>query len=89
MLVFDEVDANIGGETARKIGSTLKELSRSHQVLCITHFPQVAMQADSHFSIAKQEEEGRTFSTIRQLDDSGREVELARMMGGSNTISEN
>lgn len=82
MLVFDEVDANIGGETARKIGATLKELSRSHQVLCITHFPQVAMQADSHFSIAKQEEEGRTFSTIRQLDATGKEIELARMMGG-------
>lgn len=80
-LIFDEIDANIGGATAVIIGNKLKEISRKHQVLCITHFPQVASQADHHLQIAKEENDGRTVSRIRSLDQSDREEELLRMVG--------
>jgi DNA repair protein RecN (Recombination protein N) len=80
-LLFDEIDANIGGETAVVIGDKLKEIAKSHQVLCITHFPQVARQADHHLRIRKQEEEGRTLTRIDHLDAEGRGEELCRMLG--------
>jgi len=80
--VFDEIDANIGGETAVLIGQKLKELAKHAQVFCITHFPQVAALADHHFQVAKLEKEGRTFSNILALSSSSRDVELQRMLGG-------
>lgn len=80
-LIFDEVDANIGGETATIVGVKLKEISQQHQVICITHFPQVASQADHHLQISKEEKEGRTITIIQELDAFSRQRELARMSG--------
>lgn len=80
-LIFDEVDANIGGETATIIGERLQEISRQHQVICITHFPQVASHADHHFQISKEEKAGRTVTLVQELDSLGRQQELTRMSG--------
>lgn len=80
-LIFDEVDANIGGETATIIGDKLREISQQHQVICITHFPQVAIQAHHHFQISKEEKEGRTLTLVQELDQDSRQLELARMAG--------
>jgi DNA repair protein RecN (Recombination protein N) len=81
-LVFDEIDANIGGETAVVVGDKLKQIGRKHQVLCITHFPQVAKQADHHLQISKQEKAGRTVTMVLALDAKTKERELIRMLGG-------
>lgn len=80
-LIFDEVDANIGGETATVVGEKLRELGNEHQVLCITHFPQVAKLAKHHLQIYKQEIEGRTVTKVTSLDDKMRKKELSRMLG--------
>jgi DNA repair protein RecN (Recombination protein N) len=80
-LIFDEIDANIGGATAVIIGEKLREISARHQVLCITHFPQVARQAVHHIQIEKRESEGRTFSHITHLNAQERAKELQRMAG--------
>lgn len=82
-LVFDEIDANIGGATANIVGEKLKEISQSHQLLCITHFPQVAQHATHHFQIAKEEIEGRTMTKIASLASGARRKELDRMAGVS------
>lgn len=82
ILVFDEVDANIGGKTAAIVGEKLQLLGQSHQVLCITHFPQVARYASRHLQITKQEIGGRTVTAILTLSDQERTAELQRMMGG-------
>ncbi len=82
VLVFDEVDANIGGETANAVGEKLRGIARHRQVLCITHLPQVAAPADAHYVVTKRLKDGRTISEIAQLDPSGRVTELARMLGG-------
>src|SRR6185503_11532090 len=81
-LVFDEVDAGIGGRTADPVGRSLWSLARDHQVLVVTHLPQIAAHADAHFRIAKREREGRTITEIERLDREGRIVELAAMLGG-------
>lgn len=81
-LIFDEVDANIGGETATIVGDKLKEIGSWLQVICITHFPQVANKAHHHLKISKQEREGRTFTQVEALNKEGRVQELERMMGG-------
>ncbi|MEI8365320.1 MAG: DNA repair protein RecN [Parachlamydiaceae bacterium] len=78
-LVFDEVDANIGGETAAVIGEKLREIATQHQVLCITHFAQVAKQAEHHLKIHKKEIDGRTVTFVDILDHSGQQQELLRM----------
>lgn len=82
-LVFDEIDANIGGATARVVGEMLAHVSRHTQVLCITHFPQVARFATHHLQIVKMEESGRTLTKVASLSPEERHVELARMMGGA------
>jgi DNA repair protein RecN (Recombination protein N) len=82
-LVFDEVDAGIGGRSADPIGRSLWALGRRHQVLCVTHLPQIAAHADAHFVIAKREREGRTVTEVTELDREGRIVELAEMLGGT------
>jgi DNA repair protein RecN (Recombination protein N) len=82
-LVFDEVDAGIGGRTADPVGRGLWALARRHQVLVVTHLPQIAAHADAHFRIAKRERDGRTITEIERLDREGRIVELAAMLGGS------
>ena len=81
-LVFDEVDTGIGGRTADPIGRSLWSLARDHQVLVVTHLPQIAAHADAHFRIAKQERDGRTVTRVEALDREGRIVELAAMLGG-------
>ena len=82
-LVFDEVDAGIGGRTADPVGRSLWALARDHQVLVVTHLPQIAAHADAHFRIAKRERDGRTVTEVERLDREGRIVELAAMLGGA------
>ncbi len=82
-LVFDEVDAGIGGRVADAVGEKLKELARVHQVLCVTHLPQIASFAPAHFRIDKIEREGRTETRIARLDPESRVDEIARMLAGA------
>lgn len=82
VLVFDEVDANVGGETANAVGEKMRQIARQRQVLCITHLAPVAAVAAEHFLVSKDVQEGRTLSTIRRLDKKERVTELARMLGG-------
>ncbi len=82
ILIFDEVDANVGGETAGQVGRKLRGLGRSHQVLCITHLPQVAAQGQSHFAVEKKVKQNRTLTELTQLEGPARQKELARMLGG-------
>jgi DNA repair protein RecN (Recombination protein N) len=81
-LIFDEVDVGIGGRVAEIVGRLLKQLGAERQVLCVTHLPQVAAQADWQWSIAKRQSEGATVSQVAVLDDAGRVEEIARMLGG-------
>jgi DNA repair protein RecN (Recombination protein N) len=81
-LVFDEVDTGVGGRSADPIGRSLWGLARRHQVLCVTHLPQIAAHADAHYRITKRERDGRTVTEVERLDHEGRIVELAAMLGG-------
>src|SRR5439155_5015560 len=81
-LIFDEVDAGIGGRVADIVGRRLRALGSAFQVLCITHLPQIAACADTHFQIEKRVERGRTRTTVVRLDEGGRVDEVARMLGG-------
>ena len=81
-LVFDEVDTGVGGRSADPVGRSLWALARRHQVLCVTHLPQIAAHADVQFRIAKRERDGRTITDVERLDREGRIVELAQMLGG-------
>ena len=87
LLVFDEIDANVGGEIAHAVGRRMRELGKAHQVLCITHLPQVAATASSHFVVTKEVVKGRTFSQLRELRGKGRREEIARMLGGQTEIT--
>jgi DNA repair protein RecN (Recombination protein N) len=82
-LVFDEIDTGIGGRAADAVGKKLKALSRSKQVLCVTHLPQIASFADRHFLIEKRESAGRTKTTVRALGSEERRSEIARMLSGA------
>lgn len=82
VLVFDEVDANVGGETANAVGEKMKQIAANRQVLCITHLPQVAAPADAHYVVTKQVRGDRTISEIKLLESKSRVSELARMLGG-------
>ena len=82
-LIFDEVDAGIGGEAATAVGEKIGRLARAMQVLCVTHLPQVAAFADQHFLVAKQEKAGRTATSLLSLQGDGRVREMARMLGGA------
>ena len=82
VLIFDEVDANVGGETANSVGEKMKQIAAKRQVLCITHLPQVAAPADAHYVVTKLVTNGRTISTIELLGKKERVTELARMLGG-------
>ena len=81
-LVFDEIDTGVSGGTSEKIGRKLKMLSENTQIICVTHSPQIASCADTHFLIEKGEKGGRTVSTVRELDREGRVSEIARIIGG-------
>ena len=82
VLVFDEIDANVGGETAAVVGEKMANIARRRQVICITHLPAVAAGASSHFVVTKRTEGGRTISEITLLDRAQRVQELTRMLGG-------
>jgi len=82
-LVFDEIDIGIGGRAAEAVGQKLKTLGRVQQVLCVTHLPQIAAFADQHLAVEKREQDGRTTTRIRVLDDRARTHEVARMLSGA------
>lgn len=82
-LIFDEVDAGIGGEAATAVGEKISRLGKDLQVLCVTHLPQVAAFADQHFQVVKEENDGRTTTKLNLLDAQARVAEMARMLGGS------
>ena len=82
-MVFDEVDTGVSGRAAQKVAEKMARISRHKQVLCVTHLPQLAAMADTHFSVEKGEANGRTFTQVRQLDRKQRQMELARLTGGA------
>lgn len=84
-LVFDEVDTGVSGRAAGKVAQKLYQVARSKQVLCVTHLPQIAAMGDTHFSVEKGECDGRTYTSVEQLDRSRRRAELARLNGGTPT----
>ena len=89
VLVFDEIDANVGGEIARTVGTKMCSLGDSHQVISISHLPQVASMAASHFVVKKEfTKDGRTKSQIRSVKNDERVSELARMLGGEKGTAE-
>ncbi|MFQ5677863.1 MAG: DNA repair protein RecN [Gemmatimonadota bacterium] len=81
-LVFDEIDAGIGGTVAHRVAERLARLAERHQVFVVTHLPQIAARADHHFSVRKGEEKGRTVASVRRLEGAERVTEMARMLGG-------
>jgi DNA repair protein RecN (Recombination protein N) len=87
VLVFDEVDAGIGGRTADTVGKKLREVARTRQVLCVTHLPQIAAYADQHFRVEKREGRGRTATTVVALVRGDRVREVARMLGGESVTN--
>jgi DNA repair protein RecN (Recombination protein N) len=82
VLVFDEVDANVGGETAHAVGQKMATIASRHQVLCITHLAPVAAAAATHYQVIKEVRDGRTESRIQTLAPAERIAELGRMLGG-------
>ena len=87
-LVFDEVDAGVGGRAAEGIGRRLKRLAASDQVLCVTHLAQIAGFADHHYLVEKHESQGRTLASVKELDRTGRVQEIGRMLSGEMLTSE-
>ena len=83
-LIFDEVDTGVSGRAAQKVAEKLRSVAKSKQVLCVTHLPQLAALANTHLLIAKEERDGRTYTTVTPLDMEGRKRELARIIGGAN-----
>ena len=81
-LIFDEVDSGIGGRVAEIVGALLRQLGQQHQVMCVTHLPQVAAMADSQWQVSKSTRDGATLSTISVLKQAERIEEIARMLGG-------
>ena len=82
-MVFDEVDTGVSGRAAQKVAEKMARISRKKQVLCVTHLPQLAAMADTHFSVEKGESDGRTYTCVQRLDRARRRGELARLTGGS------
>ena len=86
-LIFDEVDAGIGGRAASVVGEKLRSLGQRTQVLCITHLPQIAAMASTHYCIDKAVTGPRTVTSVTRLDEAAREHEIARMMAGESALS--
>ncbi len=82
LLVFDEIDTNVGGEIAHAVGAKMKTLAEEHQLICITHLAPVAAAASSHFVVTKDVVRGRTFSNLQEVSSKARRKEIARMLGG-------
>ncbi len=85
VLVFDEIDANIGGEIGGAVGRKLAQVARNHQLICITHLPQVAACGTTHLAVSKKVEDGRTYTEVQLLDGETRPDEIARMLGGKDS----
>ena len=85
VLIFDEIDANVGGEIGGAVGRKLAQVAECHQLICITHLPQVAACGSTHLAVEKSVQDGRTFTGVRLLDDESRPEELARMLGGKDS----
>ena len=83
-LIFDEVDPGVSGRAAQKVAEKLRSVAKNKQVLCVTHLPQLAAMGDTHLLIAKEERQGRTYTTVTPLDMEGRKKEVARIIGGAN-----
>jgi len=83
-MVFDEIDTGVSGVAAQRVGEKMALLAKNKQLLCITHLPQIAALADTHFAIEKAEKDGRTYTSVRELDVEGRAREIARLHGGEN-----
>ena len=81
-LIFDEIDTGISGRTAEKVGEKLEKIAKNHQVILITHLPQIAAKADRHFLIEKNVQEGKTKTEIHALNEEASVKELARLLGG-------
>ena len=84
MCIRDRVDTGVSGRAAQKVAQKLAQVSRRKQVLCVTHLPQLAAMADTHFLVEKGEQEGRTYTHVTLLDRARRQAELARITGGAN-----
>lgn len=82
-LIFDEIDTGISGRTAQRVAEKMDVIARSHQVICVSHLPQIAAMADTHFVIRKEEKDGRNITEINRLDEKGSCEELARLLGGA------
>ncbi|MEO7297360.1 MAG: DNA repair protein RecN [Verrucomicrobiota bacterium] len=87
VLIFDEIDANVGGETAGVVGEKMSQISEQHQIICITHLPAVAANAAAHYLVSKEISDGRTISKITFLEPAGRVTEIARMFGGQSEVA--
>ena len=85
-LVFDEIDVGIGGSLAKKIGEKMKEIGLVRQVLCVTHLPSIAAEADAHLTVAKKERDGRTITEVKEISENERVEEIARMISGESSI---
>ena len=81
-LIFDEIDTGVSGEAARKVSILLQKLSAKHQVICITHLPQIAGKGEKHFFVYKENLKSRTFTRVRELKTDERIIEIARMLSG-------
>ena len=82
LMVFDEIDSNVGGEMGHAIGQKMHEVARHHQIVTITHLPQVAVFGNQHFAVAKSVRDGRTYTEVGELNKKARAEEVARMLGG-------
>lgn len=86
-MIFDEVDTGVSGRAAQKVAEKLHSVSQGKQVLVVTHLPQIAAMADTHFLISKAEKDGRTYTSVTPLDLEGRKAEIARLIGGAKITS--
>jgi len=87
VLVFDEIDANVGGEIGGAVGRKLAQVAECHQLICITHLPQVAVCGTTHLAVSKKVEDGRTYTEVQLLDEESRPEEIARMLGGKDSTN--
>jgi len=87
VLVFDEIDANVGGEIGGAVGRKLAQVAECHQLICITHLPQVASCGTTHLAVSKKVEDGRTYTEVQLLDEESRPEEIARMLGGKDSTN--
>ena len=81
-MIFDEIDSGVSGEVSLRVGKAMKEMAANHQVIAITHLPQIASRADTHFIVKKELQEGNTFTTIERLTEEEHTLEIAKMIAG-------